>query len=229
MGSYPPRLLRSRAGLIHVGRRIAMNARKIGVALGLALHALAPVSAGHAQSGPSTRQEVATRVAEWEEKYGRAAVELQRALLARCVAAGAELGTEVTILGEVASPDKRYLGLVVDTGLVFEHEKVRTPAARAGALFGRVVAPALRMIMARSLEYPGIWLELRSWHAPAGERDTLLERLRDPSLAGRELVHVAIGREEIEAFWRGELDAAKLAQRARLDVDGKPVLPSLPE
>jgi hypothetical protein len=175
---------------------------------------------------PSSKREIEAAVRSITQQFGPDAAVLQGHLLAQLIAAGSLLETSVRVAGAEQYAGRPYLGVHVDTGIIYDDRHV-APADRPRLLWAEVVRPVLAKF--KHLEVPGdgLALHMSYRHGVQIERAGLTQRLADGSLAS-EAASFHILSADVPRLAESGLADEELARSVPTTVDGHSVELRLP-
>jgi hypothetical protein len=166
----------------------------------------------------ATRYDVVRALRKVHQKYGEDAVVIESQLLINAVRSGSVRATAVSVDGVKRDHKRRYLGFVVDTGLVFDSQ-TRDEQARIGMLWATIMAPTLERLTGLRVSADGIKVVLRHHHRPRRSQDDLSASVDQVGTPEETAFYVLAA--DVEALVTREVSVSNLITRVRVTVDGE--------
>jgi hypothetical protein len=164
------------------------------------------------------REDVARLLRKVRHRHGDDAVVIQSQLLINAMQKGSVLATGVRVERVQESYGKRYLGFVVETGLVFD-DATRDQVARAQILWATIMEPTLsRLEDGLQVEADGMMVHMQFHRRPYRSVAELRASIDQPGMAGECRFYVLAT--DLAAVVRGELTLRTLLGRSRTTCDG---------
>lgn len=194
--------------------------------VGLVLSSSPSIAADEAPAPPATfdeipsakREDVTRLLRKVRHRHGEDAVAIQTNLLLNAMQKGSVLATGVRVDRVVEAFGKRYLGFVLETGLVFD-DSTRDRIARVQILWATIMEPTLaRLQDGLQVKADGMMVQMQYYHRPYRSADELRTTIDRPGTS--EDVRFYVLASDIDAVVRGELTVRMLLGRVRTTIDG---------
>jgi hypothetical protein len=197
--------------------------RRISVAL-LVLLGLGGYAGGAdsetAEESPASRPTVNAALEAARARYGTEAAALQGYLLNYAIRGGSVLDASVSIAGIESRHERDYLVFKLETGIIYQEGAV-SPPLRLARIWSDVVEPSLRRAAQMDLSANGIGFRVTYRSGPYTERADIQRQLRAQRIRAEEASFYVSTGDVIELIAE-EITAQELADRAEVQVDGKP-------
>jgi hypothetical protein len=182
---------------------------------------------------PSAKPQDVTRLLrKVRQRHGDDAVVVQTHLLLNAMQKGSVLATGVRVDKVEEAQGKRYLGFVLETGLIFD-DSTRDRVTRAQILWTTILEPTLARLEdgLQVNEADGMVVQMQYFHRPYRSADELRTTIDKPGTSEEARFYVQSA--DLDSVIRGELTLHDLVTRTRTTVDGaeiavQPAAPDAP-
>lgn len=178
----------------------------------------APLPSAAGEIPGATRDDVVRALRKVHHKYGEDAVVIESQLLINAMRSGSVRASAVSVDGVKQDHDKRYLGFVIETGLVFDTQ-TRDVMARIRMLWATIMTPTLERLTALRVPADGIKVAMSYHHRPYRSQNDLRASIDHPGTP-EEIAFYVLAR-DVDALVTRNVTAPNLIARARVTVDGE--------
>jgi hypothetical protein len=180
-----------------------------------------PPPAGLEEMPSASREDVTRLLRKVRKRHGEDAVAIQTQLLLNAMQKGSVLATGVRVDRVEERLGKRYLGFVLETGLVFD-DATRDRPSRAQILWATIMEPTLgRLQDGLQVQADGIMVHMQYHHRPYRSADELRGSIDRPGSIEELRFYVLAS--DLDAVGRGEVTLRALLGRTRTTIDGADV------
>jgi hypothetical protein len=176
---------------------------------------------------PSAKREDVTRLLrKVRQRHGEDAIVIQTQLFLNAMQQGSVLATGVRVDRVVKALGKRYLGFVLETGLVFD-DSTRDRVTRTQILWATIMEPTLaRLQDGLQVKADGMMVRMQYYHRPYRTTGELRASITQPGTSEEACFYVLAA--DLDAVVRGEQTLGNLLGRARTTIDGTEIVVAPP-